>query len=707
MVSSRRATASTAVGTPSRPVRSNRRQITSYNESSSTDSTSSESDQNDQDDAEETTTAAIWRRSSTNRRNIRTQSLASASSSRPKRTVSKPRTYQEPSSDEDLDSVIARYPEMVTPSNKGSQSAPRPPRTSARQRQQHAEASPSKRKRTPVQSPRKRRHAESIIEVNESAPPWQTLPYQVLLSIFMYAFPPLSDTRQGIETESGNSKKLLDIALLCRAFAEPALSALYHTLVLMGALKAHRILFLLSQPTENLSVNYPTKVQEVLIDVRLTLMYKAGPTYGYFDPCKLIQKVPHVKTFRLFDSNDGKQPLWADRTPRWTYTSELFETLKTSNLRLHTFDWNTRYMETRDLIDTMLSRHSDAPFQTIRSLNIFHVHSDEVVPPREDGQPDDQIIEKGLGEALCRLPDLQAVSFTDCGAVNEVLFAAMPSTLRSLTLDNCDEVGTVAFVAFLNDRGSCLRQLVLKHNRHLNMSFMTILKDACPNLERLSADFIMHNWPPHYNGMPHFKNLLKPGEVPTWPRALQEIELSRLRQLDKPRAATFLTSLVDAAPDLPDLRKINISAAVQAEWQDRASFRQYWDAKLRRTFLRKDAAVSTNLAADHASPETTTQRHSHRHSARIARQRLADVDDDDEDSEEIDHDDSGDDAEGHKAASPNDYVQGLCDDVSFTIDNLRPTENQYSEGDFLDSEQSGDEDWEGEDWEPDNDRHAW
>lgn len=692
--------------TPSRPVRSSRGQITSYNESSSTDSSPSESER---DHAEEETTAATWRRSSTSRRNIRNQSVASASSTRPKRTVSKPRTYQEPSSDEDLDSVIARYPEMVTSSSKGSQSAPRPSRTSARQRQQHAEASPSKRKRTPVQSPRKRRHAESTMEVNQSAPPWQTLPYQVLLSIFMHAFPPLADTRQGIEAESGNSKKLLDIALLCRAFAEPALSALYHTLVLMGSLRAHRILFLLSQPNESLSVNYPTKVQEVLIDVRLTLVYKAGPTYGYFDLCKLIQKVPHAKTLRLFDSNDGKQPLWADRTPRWNYPSALFETLKTGNLRLHTFDWNTRYMETRDLIDTMLSRHLETTFQSIRSLNIFHVHSDEVVPPREDGQPDEQIVEKGLGEALCQLPDLQAVTFTDCGAVNDVLFTAMPLTLRSLTLDNCDEVGTAAFMALLTDRGSCLRQLVLKHNRHLNMSFMTILKDACPNLEKLSADFIMHNWPPHYNGMPHFKNLLKIGEVPTWPRALQEIELLHLRQLDKPRTATFLTSLVDAAPELSDLRKINISATVQMDWQDRASFRQYWAGKLRRTFLRKDAGVNVNLGTDHASPETAAHRHSHRHSARIARQRLAGVDDDEEDDdwEEIDHDESGDNAEGNKAGSTNVYVQGMCDIVSFRIDNLRPSETQYSEGDFLDSEQSGDEDWEGEDWEPDNDRHAW
>ncbi|EED21659.1 conserved hypothetical protein [Talaromyces stipitatus ATCC 10500] len=701
MVSSRRFAASTtAVETQSHPVRSSRRQIASYNETSATDSSLSEDDQEDSD------TAATWRRSSTRRRNTRNQSVASASSSRPKRTVSKPRTYQEPSSDEDLDSVIARYPEMVTPPSRNSQSASQPSRTSARLRQHHAEASPTKRKRTPVQSPRKRRQAESTTEVNQSAPPWQTLPYQVLLSIFLYAFPPLVDTRQGVETQS--AKKLLDIALLCRSFADPALSALYHTLVLMGSLKAHRILFLLSQPNDRLSVNYPAKVQEVLIDVRLTLVYKTGPTYGYFDICKLIQKVPHIKSLRLFDSNDGKQPLWADRTPRWNYPSALFETLKTSNVRLHTFDWNIRYMETRALIDTMLLRHHETTFQGIRSLNLFHIHSDEVVPSRMEEYPDEPAIEKGLGEALCLLPDLQVVSFTDCGAVNEVLFSAMPSTLSSLTLDNCDEVGTTAFSAFLTDRGSCLRQLVLKHNRHLNMSFMTILRDACPNLERLSVDFLMHNWPPHYNGMPHFKNLFKIGEVPTWPRTLQEIELLHLRQWDKPRAATFLTSLVDAAPDLPDLRKINIVATVQMNWQDRASFRQLWEDKLKRTFLRKDLAANTTSDTIHASRGVTGQRHSHRHSARVARQRLAGVDNGEEDDEmeETGHDVNSDNAEDN-AGSSNVYVQGMCDSVTFRIDALRPAENQYSEGDFLDSEQSGDEDWEGEDWDPDNDRHAW
>ena len=43
------------------------------------------------------------------------------------------------------------------------------------------------------------------------------------------------------------------------------------------------------------------------------------------------------------------------------------------------------------------------------------------------------------------------------------------------------------------------------------------------------------------------------------------------------------------------------------------------------------------------------------------------------------------------------YVQGLCDVVDVLIDNLRPTEEQLREDDFLDDEVSGDEDWNGDD----------
>ncbi len=52
------------------------------------------------------------------------------------------------------------------------------------------------------------------------------------------------------------------------------------------------------------------------------------------------------------------------------------------------------------------------------------------------------------------------------------------------------------------------------------------------------------------------------------------------------------------------------------------------------------------------------------------------------------------------------YIQGMCDVVDILIDNLRPTEEQLHESDFLDEEVSGDEDWNGDD-EVEKDGYAW
>lgn len=50
-------------------------------------------------------------------------------------------------------------------------------------------------------------------------------------------------------------------------------------------------------------------------------------------------------------------------------------------------------------------------------------------------------------------------------------------------------------------------------------------------------------------------------------------------------------------------------------------------------------------------------------------------------------------------------IQGMCDAVEIRIDNLRPTETQVTEADFLDEERSGDDDWNGEDGEDEG--YAW
>lgn len=63
----------------------------------------------------------------------------------------------------------------------------------------------------------------------------------------------------------------------------------------------------------------------------------------------------------------------------------------------------------------------------------------------------------------------------------------------------------------------------------------------------------------------------------------------------------------------------------------------------------------------------------------------------------------------HKSANRKkaEHIQGMCDVVSITIDNLRPSETQFVEADFLDSEPEGDEDWDGSEELPGDARYAW
>lgn len=53
------------------------------------------------------------------------------------------------------------------------------------------------------------------------------------------------------------------------------------------------------------------------------------------------------------------------------------------------------------------------------------------------------------------------------------------------------------------------------------------------------------------------------------------------------------------------------------------------------------------------------------------------------------------------------FIQGMCDIVNVFIDNLRPTEEQLHESDFLDEEMSGDEDWDGNADVAGDEHYAW
>ncbi|KAF4628663.1 hypothetical protein G7Y89_g9493 [Cudoniella acicularis] len=60
-----------------------------------------------------------------------------------------------------------------------------------------------------------------------------------------------------------------------------------------------------------------------------------------------------------------------------------------------------------------------------------------------------------------------------------------------------------------------------------------------------------------------------------------------------------------------------------------------------------------------------------------------------------------------KKGKGKEFIHGMCDVVELRIDNLRPTEHQFTERDILGSEESGDEDWDEGNDGVDDGKYAW
>lgn len=527
-------------------------------------------------------------------------------------------------------------------------------------------------------------------------PPWQALPYHVLVDIFYYASHPHDDK----EWNNGIADKwLLRVALLCRAFHEPALAALYYSPPLLPSSRSHRLLSLLCKPQHELSINYASKIKELDVDVERLLVYKSSPIWGYFDLTQLIELTPQLKALRLYHEHDyivGFPEYEIPHSRKWLYPEKLWPSLHRS-ARLHSFDWNARFMPTNLLLPLMLAELAEPTFHGLRELRLLHVGCENI--QRGEGSPSDQ--ETELAMALMKLPDLRRLDFFESPVLNDQLFPNLPPKLTHLTITNCEEVSSANLAPFLATHAQHLEELVLNHNRYLGLSFTVGLAESCQNLKRLKMDVTIYDRSSYHNTEPYFKELIGAAEVPTWPASLQEIELIQLRKWDNTSADTFFNSLIEAAPQLRDLRKLVISAILRIGWRDRATFRSKWIDTLRHVFQRhskppadirtlKPALDNTSMAIGNGNgtgsvdddPSTSAQSTpSKRQSSRIAQRIISEAED--ELSALADSD-----IDRHQLP-----VQRMCDIVSVRIDNQRPSDTQFNENDFLDDELSGDEDW--------------
>lgn len=661
----------------SHPLRSNRTKVQSYQESSA-------EDESDDNSGSEGGLSLSLRPRSSHRQRV---------SYREDSTDDGFSELEDEDSNEFLSLETPTRPAIPTPPrvHNGKPSPSRRRRT-VNTRSQSKQSKASREKRRELGRPIHKRKKVDVVETDiffsGPIPPWQTLPYHVLCDIFYYASHPLVDEMSS--TRNPSVQWLVDMAKLCQAFQEPALATLYYSPPLLPATKAHGLLDLLSQPQESLSTNYTNKVKELHVDVEDLLVYKSGPTLGYFDLSKLIEKTPRVKTLRLYckDDYDIGNPGWKIAPSRWRYPDALFSSIHASALRLRSWEWNSRFMDTNNLLTLVSQMHQNPAFRSIQEQKMLHIGMEQDRRGTDLLREQEAVVARTLNE----LPELNRVEFFECPALNESLLLNLPPRLTHLTITNCDGIDSANIGSFLASHGQNLRELALNHNRYLNLSFMIGLGESCSKLEKFTIDFHIYDRSSFHDVEPGFDELLSLSEVPTWPATLQDIELAHLRKWDGTAAEVFFSSLIDAAPQLHDLRRLVISATLMIGWRDRASFRDKWIQNLESVFLRRSRAPEVNRRRLHTPPHepelfgVDLAAIMKRKSVRIAQRKL---------SETEDTDTSPGSNRTPTESSPPAYIQGMCDVVQVRIDNQRPSETQFNENDFLDSEQSGDEDWNG------------
>jgi hypothetical protein len=451
----------------------------------------------------------------------------------------------------------------------------------------------------------------------------------------------------------------------------------------------------------------------------------------------LILSLKTLRDIDIFDPYD--RPPYRPRSKtsrRWHYPNELFDALRESEVRLNRWSWNMSFAVPSGGLLWMKGIHAENAFSNLKELTLTRFASED--RPEDSDNSGIPTREELLASAIAVLPKLKALSLESSTIANKDLLPLLPTNLISLAFTNCERLTSEDLQSFLVTHGAHLEELVLDHNRSLDLSFLVDLKPSCPRLEILRMDLNYYSSLAFSNDSdPNYDEMLAEGEIPTWPAALNTIEIEYLRKWTPIAAKGFFSSLIDSAEDLPYLRELKISAMVDIDWRERAAFRNEWTARFEHVFLRKAAPPSAHLVSMRAFREWKATQ------APIKEKNDSFIDSDGQEHSD-DEDDvpiiarlrrgdkgksngkdkwnserlrsrtrpssSGGDTGSEVAGTPNTeheglVVQGMCEKVIFRLDNFRPREEKFSENDFLDSEASGDEDWDGNDYVVDG--YAW
>jgi len=475
-------------------------------------------------------------------------------------------------------------------------------------------------------------------------PAWSTLPYEVLLSTFRFAAYPLIDEHWN---RTPQVKWLLGAATACKSFTEPALAALYHGPPLVYQQEYLEFSHLmLSDKTH--TIDYPSKVRQLDFEVNHIKFASFAADLG-----NLICRLPALRAFSLHQTADHPQPMNISR-PQTTraeliYRPDWIDSLAACHLTR--FKFHSLLLPKSPLAQFgQWAFHGDAIRPSFKSLQKLEIAG------CVDGTKGD----RQLARAIQALPDLRHLSFLRCNfneferlAEEDMLIFQFPRNLSSLEFISCHALTSNRLTASLRSSGAMLRSLVLRSNYDTSLSFLTTLGQTCPNLTNLEYDLSLYSTSLVLShAEPAFDEILSAGEIPSWPTTLQRIEFNQLRKWEPKTAEDFFNSLRDSAATLPDLRKLSIAASVGAGWRERVLFRE----RIINPIIDLFARGLDEADLPHSARKTPARR-------------------------------------GSRTRNQHHPIHGKCDVVYIRVDNLRPAEEQMNESNFLDSEQSGDENY--------------
>ncbi|UNI16196.1 hypothetical protein JDV02_002657 [Purpureocillium takamizusanense] len=696
----------------------------------------------------------------------RPSSAASAASSRRNpgrssrfapRSSKRPLYHESTDSEGDIDSLSSAISESDEPDVADSKTSPRQDGSAPGQRQatlpSESQRDRARKRRSAPSTPVKKRKLATPPQDDKPAtfiPDWRDprISFECWSDVFHYA------ARMTASSDNLATGWLMHAATVCRAFAEPALTALYRCPTIKNSLKAKRLATLLGRPVTQTAYNYRTKIETLLIDIHIVPL--GALRY-------LIQALPRLKELIVYTPLDQPPYRQLDKNIRWHYPEDIFGSLEPSvplpdgsidkpfPTFLKSWEWSGRLVGGWvPTLESIIDVHQTTPFSKLSKLAFTNFQVPSLsnlrrIPANDEGelraQHEDGIVIDVIAKAISQVENLNHLVFESSTVMNHRLLPLLPQTLSHLELINCWEIKSEDLVRFLRTHGGCLRTLSLLHNQSLDLAFLTDLAESCQGLRELHINLSYYRHHDSINDAdPMYEQALLPEQVPTWPSTLRVINIEHIRDWSVEAAGVFFQSLVDSAGNLPDLRHLGIKTMLNIPWQARATMRREWRDKLEKVFLRpftppRNFTTLRSTSAEAPSLPKSSPKHAKKSagaSAIISRRsgRLAAHDrdsdsagarsnkslrqhhggrplyrepDTDEDEVETSASEPDDAPEVQDEDQREWIVQGMCNTVNILVDNQKVGEQQYGMGDFLDEdEEESEEEWDGDDDDDDD-----